>query len=85
MSLVGENKTFHGILLDALNNTEGEEKFILKQKNLINNLLKMGIVNGVVKPLPRTVFDRDNVEKAFRYMSSGKHKGINKTYVVIIY
>ncbi len=85
MSLIGENKTFHGILLDALNKTEEEEKFILKQKKLINHLLKMGIVDGVVKPLPRTVFDRDNVEKAFRYMSSGKHKGINNTEVVIIY
>ncbi len=82
--MIGENKTFHGVLLDSLNTEEGGKSNI-KQKMLLNHLLKIGIVNGVVKPLPRTVFDRDDVEKAFRYMSSGKHKGINKTYVVIIY
>ncbi|GJQ79757.1 hypothetical protein Trydic_g23234 [Trypoxylus dichotomus] len=30
---------------------------------------------GVIKPLPRTVFESDEVEKAFRYMGAGKHIG----------
>lgn len=34
-----------------------------------------GIKDGVVKPLPRTVFSETEVEDAFRYFSSGKHMG----------
>ncbi|CAG2101114.1 unnamed protein product, partial [Medioppia subpectinata] len=32
-------------------------------------------INGCVKPLNRTVFPADDVEKAFRYMTTGKHIG----------
>lgn len=35
----------------------------------------LGIENGVVKPLPRTVFGITEIEEAFRFMGSGKHKG----------
>ena len=38
-------------------------------------LLREGIKAGVVKPLNRTVFQRDEVEKAFRYMATGTHIG----------
>lgn len=34
-----------------------------------------GIKSGVVKPLPRTVFHEKQVEEAFRFLSSGKHRG----------
>lgn len=34
-----------------------------------------GIATGAVRPLSRTVFDRDDVEQAFRYMAAGKHIG----------
>ncbi|KRT82111.1 dehydrogenase, partial [Oryctes borbonicus] len=30
---------------------------------------------GAIKPLPRTVFQSDEIEKAFRYMGAGKHIG----------
>jgi fatty acid synthase len=82
LSLLGGNKTFHGILLDTLNGTKEEEKSLIKHKKLVNHLVKTGIENGVVKPLPRTVFEKEEVEKAFRYMSSGKHKGIVRKLVV---
>ena len=34
-----------------------------------------GIKSGVVKPLDRTIFQRDEAEKAFRYMAAGTHIG----------
>uniref|UniRef100_A0AAQ5YJU9 Fatty acid synthase n=1 Tax=Amphiprion ocellaris TaxID=80972 RepID=A0AAQ5YJU9_AMPOC len=69
MALFLKNVAFHGILLDALfeeGNKEWEE---------VSQLLKEGIMGGVVQPLKTTVFDRDQVEQAFRYMAQGKHIG----------
>ena len=42
---------------------------------MINKLIADGIISGAVVPLRRTLFDINSVEKAFRYMSSGKHIG----------
>lgn len=69
MALFLKNVAFHGILLDALfeeGNREWEE---------VSQLLKEGINGGVVQPLKTTVFERDQVEDAFRYMAQGKHIG----------
>lgn len=69
MSLFLKNVSFHGILLDALfeeGNREWEE---------VSELLKAGIASGVVQPLRTTVFERNQVEDAFRYMAQGKHIG----------
>lgn len=69
MALFLKNVAFHGILLDALfeeGNREWEEVFLL---------LKRGIAEGVVQPLRTTVFERNQVEDAFRYMAQGKHIG----------
>ncbi|KAA8581129.1 hypothetical protein FQN60_002710 [Etheostoma spectabile] len=69
MALFLKNVAFHGILLDALfeeGNQEWEE---------VSKLLKEGIMGGVVQPLKTTVFERDQVEEAFRYMAQGKHIG----------
>ncbi|XP_062930495.1 fatty acid synthase [Mobula hypostoma] len=69
MAVFLKNIAFHGILLDALfedGNSEWEE---------VSQLLKDGIRSGVVKPLKTTVFDRDDVESAFRFMAQGKHIG----------
>ncbi|KAM3842210.1 fatty acid synthase-like, partial [Diretmus argenteus] len=69
MALFLKNVAFHGILLDALfeeGNREWEE---------VSQLLKEGIVGSVVQPLKTTVFKRDQVEDAFRYMAQGKHIG----------
>ncbi|XP_061823044.1 fatty acid synthase [Nerophis lumbriciformis] len=69
MALFLKNVAFHGILLDALfedGNREWEE---------VSELLKDGIVGGVVQPLKTNVFERDQVEEAFRYMAQGKHIG----------
>ncbi|KAM4664019.1 fatty acid synthase [Discoglossus pictus] len=69
MALFLKNVAFHGILLDALfeeGNREWEE---------VSNLLQNGIKEGVVKPLKCTVFSRQEVEPAFRFMAQGKHIG----------
>ncbi|XP_051968369.1 fatty acid synthase-like [Xyrauchen texanus] len=69
MALFLKNVAFHGILLDALfeeGNREWEE---------VSELLKNGIASGVVQPLRTTVFERNQVEDAFRYMAQGKHIG----------
>lgn len=69
MALFLKNVAFHGILLDALfeeGNREWEE---------VSELLRKGIKAGVVQPLRTTVFERDQVEDAFRYMAQGKHIG----------
>ena len=42
------------------------------------NLQKMfdeGIANGAIRPLPTHVFEKDQIEEAFRFMAGGKHMG----------
>ena len=69
MSLFLKNVTFHGILLDALFEDECSDW------SEVSRLVQDGIENGAVMPLRSTVFDRDELEDAFRYMAAGKHIG----------
>lgn len=69
MSLFLKNVAFHGILLDSIFN-EGNQQW-----EVVSELLKKGIKDGVVKPLKTTVFDKEEVEAAFRFMAQGKHIG----------
>nr|XP_020670313.1 fatty acid synthase isoform X1 [Pogona vitticeps]XP_020670321.1 fatty acid synthase isoform X2 [Pogona vitticeps] len=69
MALFLKNVAFHGILLDAIFE-EGNNEW-----EIVSDLLKNGIKDGVVKPLKTTVFKREEVEAAFRYMAQGKHIG----------
>ncbi|NXF89098.1 FAS synthase, partial [Eubucco bourcierii] len=69
MALFLKNVSFHGILLDAVFE-DGSQEWAL-----VSELLTKGIKNGVVKPLKRTVFDKEEVEAAFRFMAQGKHIG----------
>lgn len=69
MSIFLKNISFHGILLDALfedGNRDWEE---------VSALLCGGIKSGAVRPLKTTVFERDQLENAFRFMAQGKHIG----------
>ncbi|XP_025266595.1 fatty acid synthase-like isoform X1 [Camponotus floridanus] len=61
--------SFHGILLDKLFSAEPESKAILRNK------LMEGLKNGAIKPLCRKVFEKHEIETAFRYMAAGKHIG----------
>ncbi|XP_069122700.1 fatty acid synthase-like [Argopecten irradians] len=69
MSVFLKNVSFHGILLDALFEDGNQE---WKQ---VSELLFQGINSGAVQPLPSCMFERDDLEGAFRYMAKGKHIG----------
>lgn len=57
MSLFLKNTAFHGILLDALFDSDCPEK-----KELVR-LVSEGIKNGAVRPLPATVFSEQQIEQ----------------------
>ena len=69
MSIFLKNISFHGILLDALFEAGNQDWEIVSQ------CLTDGIQSGAVRPLNSTLFERDNVEGAFRFMAQGKHIG----------
>ncbi|XP_012150604.1 fatty acid synthase 1 [Megachile rotundata] len=69
MSVFLKNVSFHGILLDAICETDNDER---KQ---VTKLVSEGIKNGAVRPLPSTVFSEQQIEQAFRFMATGKHIG----------
>ena len=69
MAVFLKNVTFHGILLDALFENGSTEWRDVRQ------LVADGLRTGVVQPLKSTVFARDDVESAFRFMAKGKHIG----------
>src|SRR5580765_2669350 len=61
--------SFHGIFLDKLFSAKPESKAILWNK------ITEGLKNGAIKPLCRKVFEKDDIETAFRHMAAGKHIG----------
>ncbi|KAM9281576.1 fatty acid synthase [Morus bassanus] len=69
MALFLKNVAFHGILLDSIFD-DGNEEW-----EVVSELLQKGIREGVVKPLRSTVFNKEEVEAAFRFMAQGKHIG----------
>lgn len=78
MYQMSENRSFHGILLDALFHYEDSRTMTDKvcfDKKRLRALLLQGISDGVVKPLDATIFSPQDVEHAFRFMASGKHIG----------
>lgn len=69
MSIFLKNISFHGILLDALfdeDNADWQE---------VSHLLHSGIQSGAVQPLNSSVFGKNQLEEAFRFMAQGKHIG----------
>jgi len=70
MTIFLKDVSFYGILLDNLL-TPGLEE----EKTYLSGLLNEGLKNGAIKPLVRKVFEKDELETAFRYMTAGKHIG----------
>jgi len=62
--------SFHGVLLENLLFSRLEE-----ERTYLHSLLNEGLKNGAIKPLVRKVFEKDELETAFRYMATGKHIG----------
>lgn len=65
--------SFHGVMVDSLFDapTEVKKKF--------KDLVSTGLNIGAIKPLTRTIFTKDELENAFRYMAAGKHVGKVRT------
>ena len=69
MAVFLRNMSFHGIVLDALfepGNTDW---------SCVYDLVSSGLRDGTVKPLQTSVFQRDDIEAAFRFTAHGKHIG----------
>ncbi|PIK47822.1 putative fatty acid synthase [Apostichopus japonicus] len=69
MAIFLKNTSFHGVHLDRLME-KGNPDW-----STVADLMKDGIHSGVVQPLSRSTFDRDEIEDAFRFMAQGKHIG----------
>lgn len=69
------NITFHGVGLDCFFREGLQSKKLKQFIDEVTVLIDDGIKNGVVKPIDRTVFQLDQADKAFRYMTNGKHIG----------
>ncbi|XP_015126151.1 fatty acid synthase [Diachasma alloeum] len=69
MSVFLKNTSFHGILLDALFDSDSADK------QEVVKLVSEGIKSGAVRPLPSRVFTEQQIEEGFRFMASGKHIG----------
>ncbi|KAK9746676.1 KR domain [Popillia japonica] len=69
LKLLGKDAQFRALALDrfVFHGNYGMQCYIDEIQELINC--------GAIKPLPRTVFNSDEVEKAFRYLGTGKHIG----------
>ncbi|XP_025162220.1 fatty acid synthase-like isoform X2 [Harpegnathos saltator] len=69
MSVFSKGITFYGVMLDVLINSSNEQKDNLK------TIVAAGLKKGAIKPITRKVFQKDEIETAFRYMAAGKHIG----------
>src|SRR5699024_10162964 len=71
--------SFHGVHLDRLFPDGAHGQLLtpktIRERKQIWHLLNDGIRSGVVQPLPTTVFEYEQIESAFRFMSTGKHIG----------
>ncbi|CAH1155577.1 unnamed protein product [Phaedon cochleariae] len=69
ISMLSKNITFHGIDLNSLLYCDSTEKRHVK------TLVTDGIKNGIVQPLCTTIFKTQQVEEAFRFMTTQKYIG----------
>lgn len=58
---------FHGIYLDHL--------FLTENKYQAMDLLRKGLNDGIVRPLPRKIFDENSVSDALKFLSKGNNIG----------
>jgi len=69
MALFSKSISFYGVLLDNIFNAKPE------RKKMFHKMIAEGLENCAIKPLCYKIFERDEVEAAFRYMAAGKHIG----------
>uniref|UniRef100_A0A1B0G5K6 Uncharacterized protein n=1 Tax=Glossina morsitans morsitans TaxID=37546 RepID=A0A1B0G5K6_GLOMM len=66
---------FNAVLADRLLTAPDEEIANLLIWQHLKCLLDNDIANGIIQPLPATVFQAHEIEQAFRHMVGGKHIG----------
>lgn len=49
--------------------------YLQKEREILFKMIQKDLDNGLIQPLASTVFQVNEVEKAFRYLSTGKHVG----------
>lgn len=49
--------------------------FLPRECRIIYELMEKDLHNGIIQPLPSTVFQVNEIENAYRYLSTGKHVG----------
>lgn len=70
ISIFSKNISFYGILLDDIILSAK-----LHQKIALRDMMQEGLEKNIIKPLCRKIFERNELEAAFRYMATGKHIG----------
>lgn len=61
--------TFRSVLVDNLFSAEENDKVT------VYDLVEKDLRRGVIQPLHSTVFEVNELEKAYRFLSTGKHVG----------
>nr|XP_019551378.2 fatty acid synthase-like [Aedes albopictus] len=69
LELFQKGISFTAVMLDAM------FKGSFAEKQRLHALLTADILSGVIRPLSTTVFPAIEIEKAFRFLASGKHIG----------
>lgn len=69
--LVEKDINYNGVMLDQIY----ENANLSNHLQEICHLVQEGVDAGYVKPLPTISFKYDEIETAFRYMTTGKHIG----------
>ncbi|XP_055642546.1 fatty acid synthase-like [Toxorhynchites rutilus septentrionalis] len=69
MQLFRKGLTFSSIMLDLL------FKGVSTMKQTLHTLVRKGLADGAIKPLNTTEFNASELEKAMRFLASGKHTG----------
>lgn len=48
---------------------------LANERKILHEMIERDLVNGIIQPLYSTVFQVDEIENAYRYLSTGKHVG----------
>lgn len=77
ISKFGRNQSFEAVCLAHLdfNAFFLKEKKAIEERKLMYKMMNDGLSKNIVQPLDSHVYDKDQVEDAFRFMASGKHTG----------
>lgn len=72
--LLAMNQTFEAVCLAYFMEKVSQSKND-PEMGILRDLMDQGLRRGIVKPLARHVFCKDQAEEAFRMMATGKHTG----------